>query len=275
MQMYQETYLILGFLLMVVMGEWLIPARSLSWTNRHRVEDLFWLFINQFAMGFFLGAMTYSIGLKFSEFLQGYQLNFSLLHWPWWAQFALFMACLDLLSYLSHRAFHRFTALWSLHKLHHSIEELNALSAFRHHWIEVLILGGIQGLVLGWLVVEPGIRAFGALIFVIVCIFQHANLRLSFPRWVHWVIITPRNHYWHHSTYSHTPSGQNFGFFLTFWDRLFGSYYHPEHMQTAIGLKDQNYPKNIVRRLFYPLDLWFIKAFHKLSNFVRSYLQAR
>lgn len=272
--MYFETSLIFSFLAIILLAEWLMPMRNLSWKNRHRFEDLFWLFINQFATGFFLSAFVYTIGLRFSGFLEGYSLNFSLLQWPWWLQFSLFLLSLDFLSYCTHRAFHTFSWPWSLHKLHHSIEELNALSAFRHSWMEILLLGGIQGLVLGWVVVEPSVRAGGSLVFVLVCIFQHSNIRLDFPKWAHLFFITPRNHYWHHSTTSYTPYGQNFGFFLTVWDRLFKTYYHPEHMNTLIGLKDQDYPKNIIRRLFYPLDGWLLKGLQKLSNFVRRYLQA-
>jgi sterol desaturase/sphingolipid hydroxylase (fatty acid hydroxylase superfamily) len=55
--------------------------------------------------------------------------------------------------------------------------------------------------------------------------FNHSNVALPprLERLLQWVTVTPRMHEIHHSA-ERTETDSNFGFNLTWWDRLFGTY---------------------------------------------------
>ena len=55
--------------------------------------------------------------------------------------------------------------------------------------------------------------------------WSHGNLRLpdAVDRVVRWVVVTPDMHRVHHSVVS-TETNSNFGFNLSWWDRLGGTY---------------------------------------------------
>jgi sterol desaturase/sphingolipid hydroxylase (fatty acid hydroxylase superfamily) len=78
-------------------------------------------------------------------------------------------------------------------------------------------------------VVMLGVPAVAVIIFEIIlsssALFNHANVSLprKLDRWLEWVIVTPDMHRIHHSV-EDDETNSNFGFFLSWWDRLFGSY---------------------------------------------------
>jgi sterol desaturase/sphingolipid hydroxylase (fatty acid hydroxylase superfamily) len=55
--------------------------------------------------------------------------------------------------------------------------------------------------------------------------FNHSNVALPprLDRLARWVIVTPQMHEVHHSA-ERAETDSNFGFNLTWWDRLFGTY---------------------------------------------------
>src|SRR2546425_3332992 len=62
-------------------------------------------------------------------------------------------------------------------------------------------------------------------VFNAVLVFSHANIRIptAVDRVLRWFIVTPDMHRLHHSVDA-TETNSNFGFALTWWDRLFGTY---------------------------------------------------
>jgi sterol desaturase/sphingolipid hydroxylase (fatty acid hydroxylase superfamily) len=56
-------------------------------------------------------------------------------------------------------------------------------------------------------------------------VFNHANARLParLERALRWLLVTPDMHRVHHSVV-YNESSSNFGFNLSWWDRLFGTY---------------------------------------------------
>ena len=72
-------------------------------------------------------------------------------------------------------------------------------------------------------------------------LFSHANLRLPAPidGWLRAVVVTPDMHRVHHSA-DPTETNTNFGFTLSWWDRLLGTYQgEPKsgHDAMAIGVE--------------------------------------
>jgi sterol desaturase/sphingolipid hydroxylase (fatty acid hydroxylase superfamily) len=66
--------------------------------------------------------------------------------------------------------------------------------------------------------------------------FNHANASLpaGADRWMRWLVVTPDMHRVHHSV-RYEESSSNFGFNLSWWDRLFGTYRaHPKLGHTAM-----------------------------------------
>ncbi|HPQ97098.1 MAG TPA: sterol desaturase family protein [Thiolinea sp.] len=130
---------------------------------------------------------------------------------------------LDLLIYLQHRLFHTVPLLWRLHKVHHSDHWLDVSTALRFHPLEILLSMLIKFAAI-WLF---GIPALAVILFEVIlngmALFNHANIRLPLERWWRQVVVTPDMHRIHHSVHR-VEHDSNYGFNLSGWDRLFGTY---------------------------------------------------
>ena len=132
---------------------------------------------------------------------------------------------LDLLIYFQHRVFHAVPFLWRLHRVHHADPELDASSGLRFHPVEILLSMAIKMAA----VVALGAPAEAVLVFEVLLnatsLFNHANLAL--PAWLdgalRLVLVTPDMHRVHHSEVRE-ETDSDFGFCLSCWDRLFGTY---------------------------------------------------
>ena len=147
---------------------------------------------------------------------------------------------LDLAIYLQHVMFHAVPALWRLHMVHHADVDFDVTTGIRFHPIEVAISMLIKLSVVAVL----GTPVLAVLIFEVVlnalAMFNHANVRipLAADRLLRWVIVTPDLHRVHHSV-EETEYTTNFGFNLSLWDRLLGTYWAQPaagHQGMTIGL---------------------------------------
>lgn len=132
---------------------------------------------------------------------------------------------LDLAIYWQHRVFHAVPALWRLHRVHHADTEFDATTGLRFHPLEILL----SMLVKVAVAVALGAPAVAVLAFEVLLnatsLFSHGNLRLP-PRLdaaLRRVLVTPDMHRVHHSALR-AETDSNFGFCVSWWDRLFGSY---------------------------------------------------
>lgn len=164
-----------------------------------------------------------------------------LLALPDWLTFLLALILLDLVLYWHHRLFHEITFLWRFHGAHHSDRNLNVTSGLRFHPGEALISLSIKAAA----VLLIGAPAVAVIFFEILLngasLFNHANWRLGkIDKALQTLIVTPDMHRLHHSR-APDESRMNYGFFLSFWDRLFGSYKaEPEraHEHIELGLHE-------------------------------------
>ncbi|HET6546054.1 MAG TPA: sterol desaturase family protein [Rhodanobacteraceae bacterium] len=154
--------------------------------------------------------------------------EFGLLHAvvaPDWLRFAIAFVVLDLVIYWQHRALHAIGWLWPLHRVHHTDLALDASSGVRFHPLEILLSTGLKIAA----VLALGAPVLAVLIFEIVlngfALFTHANVALpeKLDRALRWLIVTPDMHRIHHSI-RRDEHDRNFGFHVSWWDRLFGSY---------------------------------------------------
>lgn len=135
------------------------------------------------------------------------------------------LVLMDLGIYAQHVMMHRWPVLWRLHRLHHSDRILDVTTALRFHPLEMLLS-------MVWkiaLVLALGVPASAVLVFELIlssaALFNHANIRLpaGLDRCLRLLLVTPDMHRVHHSRIM-AETDSNFGFFLPWWDRLFGTY---------------------------------------------------
>jgi sterol desaturase/sphingolipid hydroxylase (fatty acid hydroxylase superfamily) len=147
------------------------------------------------------------------------------LAWPAWLEFGIALVLLDLAIYWQHRLLHAWPLLWRLHRVHHTDRTLDATSALRFHPLEILLSLGFKIA----FVVLLGITPLAVMVFEVLlssfALVTHANLTL--PPWLdrpmRALLVTPNMHRIHHSPRADEQS-RNFGFNLSLWDHLFGSY---------------------------------------------------
>lgn len=132
---------------------------------------------------------------------------------------------LDMLIYWQHRLFHTVPFLWRFHKMHHADSHVDTTTGLRFHPVEIAISLGVKALAVAIL----GIPAIAIVIFEVAlngfALFNHANIRIP-QKWddrIGWVLITQRLHRIHHSQ-AKTESNSNYGFSVSWWDRLFNSF---------------------------------------------------
>ena len=142
-----------------------------------------------------------------------------------WLAFAVTLLLFDLAIYGQHVAVHHIPALWRLHRVHHTDLAFDTTTGVRFHPLEILLSIAIKvGLVLAL-----GAPAAAVVVFEVVLnatsLFNHANLRLplGLDATLRRVLVTPDMHRVHHSVHR-DETDSNFGFNLSVWDRLFGTY---------------------------------------------------
>jgi sterol desaturase/sphingolipid hydroxylase (fatty acid hydroxylase superfamily)/rhodanese-related sulfurtransferase len=155
---------------------------------------------------------------------QGWGL-FNMVALPVWVELVLAVVLLDLAIWAQHVATHHVPLLWRLHRVHHADRDLDASSALRFHPVEILVSALYKLLII--LVLGPAVVAVIAFEILLnaSAMFNHANLALP-PRVdaaLRLVFVTPDMHRIHHSVIQ-TEHDRNFGFCLSIWDRLFGTY---------------------------------------------------
>ncbi len=141
---------------------------------------------------------------------------------------------LDLSLYLWHRLNHRFDCLWMFHKVHHSDTTMNVSTAFRLHFVEVVLTAAVKAIFIVVMGVPSAVVLFNEAIITLMIMFHHANLRFAGERWMAKLFIVPSLHRVHHSALR-KEHDNNYGAVFSFWDRFFGSFAEKE--PDKIGLE--------------------------------------
>lgn len=150
---------------------------------------------------------------------------FNLVEAPPWLALAVSLLALDLTIYAQHVAFHRAPLLWRLHRVHHADLDVDVTTGVRFHPVEIILSMAIKAA----LVVALGAPALAVIVFEIVLnatsMFNHANVGMpqGLERALRRILVTPDMHRIHHSV-RREETDSNFGFNLSWWDRLFRTY---------------------------------------------------
>jgi sterol desaturase/sphingolipid hydroxylase (fatty acid hydroxylase superfamily) len=207
----------------MALWEWLAPRRRLATGRLRRWPGNLGIWAIDSVAIRLLGPLTV-VGAALFAADKGWGL-FVLLGLPYWAALVVGVIALDLVIYAQHVIFHHVPWLWRLHRMHHADLDIDVTTGVRFHPLEILLSVAIKMAA----VVMLGVPAEGVVIFEVLLnatsLFNHSNVAL--PSWlervVRCIVVTPQMHQVHHSI-AREETDSNFGFNLTWWDRLFGTY---------------------------------------------------
>ncbi len=217
----------LGFFIgvFVLMAAWELaaPRRVLSVPKLARwVNNLALVALNTVVLRLLFPAAAVGVALFAAR--EGWGL-FNYLDAPGWLALLLSVLVLDFAIYLQHVMFHAIPLLWRLHRVHHADLDIDVTTGARFHPIEIVLSMLIKFAVIA--VLGPPVAA--VVIFEVLlnatAMFNHSNVRLplAVDRVLRTLIVTPDMHRVHHSV-EDFETNSNFGFNLSLWDRLFGTY---------------------------------------------------
>ena len=132
---------------------------------------------------------------------------------------------LDAAIYLQHVMFHAVPVLWRLHRVHHADLDFDVTTGARFHPVEILLSMLIKFAVI--ILLGPPLVA--VVLFEVLlnamAMFNHSNVRMppALDAVLRLFVVTPDMHRVHHSQLD-DETNSNFGFNLSLWDRLFGTY---------------------------------------------------
>ncbi len=246
-----EVPIRLGFFFGVfaVMALWevLAPRRALTVSKAVRwANNLGLVFFNSFVLRVLFPAAAVGVAVFAAEqgwgLLNYYQLPFAL-------TVVLSVIAMDFIIYLQHVLVHAVPALWRLHRVHHADLDYDVTTGARFHTIEIILSMLIKFATI--LVLGPPVVA--VVIFEVVlnamAMFNHGNvgLPLGLDRIIRLLLVTPDMHRVHHSV-EDNEANSNYGFNLSIWDRLFGTYIDQPregHTGMTIGIHGYRDPKQV------------------------------
>jgi sterol desaturase/sphingolipid hydroxylase (fatty acid hydroxylase superfamily) len=191
-----------------------------------------------------------AVGMALSVNAQGWGL-LNALTWPVWTEVLLAVVVLDFAIWVQHVLFHAVPALWRLHRVHHADLDYDLTTGARFHPVEIILSMLIKFAVIAAL----GPPVVAVILFEVIlnamAMFNHANVGLPprLDRALRWLVVTPDMHRVHHSI-EDDETNSNFGFNLSWWDRLLGTYRaEPRAGQQGmtIGIRDHRDPRRVDR----------------------------
>lgn len=182
-------------------------------------------------------------------------------HTPFWFSVLISFILLDLTIYFQHAMFHVLPIFWRFHRVHHSDLDFDVTTGLRFHPGEVLLSIFIKLTA----IVALGAPVLAVILFEtslnLMSMFTHSNIRINkqFEKILRWFVVTPDMHRVHHSILEN-ETNSNFGFNISLWDRLFGTYIEKPaagHQNITIGLEGlqgQHWQK-LTRLLYMPFTM--------------------
>lgn len=178
---------------------------------------------------------------------------------PYLGQMLVGLFIIDLSLYIRHRFVHHF--FWPYHAIHHSAKHLTWITKFRLHPIDSVVMGVINTIVLHMIGFDFEAIITAQYLMMIWNNIVHANIRLVFPSFLHYIIGSPHVHRWHHATEKEAVN-KNFTIMFCFIDVLFGTFYAPrDRLPKSLGIFDDGRVQlkdNIFSHLVYPFQRHYL-----------------
>lgn len=215
----KNSLIIIGVFIFFYILERKYPLRVEKMRKSSRVKDNLLLAVLGIPFTRFLAyPIVYKVALNVEKdhvgLLQHLVLNEVLL-------IVLSFLLLDYLLYWWHRLNHRISFLWRFHQVHHADPEMDASTALRFHFGELLLSSGLRVILI--LVFGFPLKILLAFDVLVTCcaLFHHSNLKLPYllEKSLIRFIVTPHFHQNHHS-YFQKETDSNFSAIFSVWDRI-------------------------------------------------------
>jgi sterol desaturase/sphingolipid hydroxylase (fatty acid hydroxylase superfamily) len=143
---------------------------------------------------------------------------------PVWVEATLAVILMDYTLYIWHVLTHRVTWLWRFHVVHHADLDLDASTALRFHFAELVLSAPWRAAQVVAIGVSPLSLSLWQTMLFLSIMFHHSNVRLPLEveRQLNRLIVTPRMHGIHHSVVI-DETNSNWSSGLTVWDWLHGT----------------------------------------------------
>jgi len=238
-----------GVFLCMAVWEMLAPRRALTQPKASRwLNNIALVVLNTLLLRLLFPAAAVGVAAVCSARQWGL---FNQVAAPGWFSVVASVIMLDGLIYLQHVMFHAIPVLWRLHRVHHADLDFDVTTGTRFHPAEIVL----SMLIKFAAIVLLGPPLLAVVIFEVLLnatsMFNHGNVRLPLrlDRYLRLLVVTPDMHRVHHSHLEH-ETNSNFGFSLSLWDRLLGTYRdQPEdgHMDMVIGIDTWRDPAHCVQ----------------------------
>lgn len=228
----------LGIFALMAIWELMAPRRALAVSKAVRwVNNLGLVALNSLLLRLLFPAAA--VGMADFASAHGWGL---LNHYqtPFWLAVPVAVAAMDFVIWLQHVMVHAIPALWRLHRVHHADLDYDLTTGARFHPFEIILSMLIKMATV--MVLGPPVIA--VILFEVIlngmAMFNHGNVRLpeKLDRILRILVVTPDMHRVHHSV-EDDETNSNFGFNLSWWDRLFGTYRDQPragHLGMTIGI---------------------------------------
>ena len=165
---------------------------------------------------------------------------------PAWLEVGLGVVLLDYTLWVWHVLTHRAPPLWRLHQVHHADLDMDASTALRFHFLEMLASvpwRAGQVLLVG---AAPLTLSVWQTLTLVAILFHHSNVRLplELERRLAPLIMTPRLHGIHHSVRPEERDS-NWGTIFTWPDRLHGTALADLERPVTIGVESPRAPERL------------------------------
>ena len=151
-----------------------------------------------------------------------------LLSWmalPTWMKVVIACVLMDYTLYVWHVLVHKLPWLWRFHAVHHADLDLDASTAVRFHFGELIISIPWRLAQIALIGTTPTALVVWQTATLVSILFHHSNVRLpmALERILSTVIVTPRMHGIHHSIVDDQVNS-NWSSGLALWDRIHGTF---------------------------------------------------
>jgi sterol desaturase/sphingolipid hydroxylase (fatty acid hydroxylase superfamily) len=166
---------------------------------------------------------------------------------PQWLEIAAALLLMDYTFFVWHILMHRVPWLWRMHLVHHVDLDMDASTALRFHFAEMLASipwRAGQVMLIG---LTPFTFSLWQGWFLLCILFHHSNIELpiDWERRLNRFIVTPRMHGIHHSIVE-AETNSNWSSGLTVWDWLHGTLrLNVPQAEVAIGIAAYREPQAV------------------------------
>lgn len=226
----------IGSFVALLFWEWSKPKRKLSQQRLQRwPNNLAMVVVSTILARLLLPMTAISVAYIVQQQHWGLVNHFE---WTFEAKFIVSLLLLDLSIYFQHTLFHVIPVLWRVHRVHHADLDCDVTTGLRFHPIEILLSLVFKMATITML----GAPVLAVIVFEIVLnfmsMFTHSNIYLNkiHEKYLRYLFVTPDMHRIHHST-QENETNSNFGFNISIWDRIFGTYMaEPQDGQDGIAI---------------------------------------